>query len=114
MRDGAHAGEGFVRSGARTGLVIGVLLLSACATTKQMQVQSALTKAGVPVPMAECMAEPLARDLSTAQLRSLGKVAKSAKQELSAQQALDLLRRDVDPETVGVVVRAGLGCLLRG
>ena len=90
------------------------LLLSSCATTKQMQVQSALLKAGVPQPMAVCMAEPLARDLTTAQLRSLGKVAKSAKQELSKQAALDLLRRDVDPETVGVVVRAGLGCLLRG
>lgn len=100
--------------GIRNGILLGALLLSGCATTKQMQVQSALTKAGVPVPMAECMAEPLASDLTTTQLRGLGKVAKAAKQELSAQQALDLLRRDVDPETVGVVVRAGLGCLLRG
>jgi hypothetical protein len=33
---------------------------------------------------------------------------------LGSQQALDLLRRDVDPEMAGVVVRAGLGCLLRG
>ena len=90
------------------------LALGACATTKQVQVQSALLKAGVPQPMAVCMAEPLARDLTSAQLRSLGKIARSAKQELSKQAALDLLRRDVDPETVGVVVRAGLGCLLRG
>ncbi len=98
----------------RYGVVAVVVVLAGCASTKQYQVQSALTKAGVPPTMAECMAEPLARDLSTAQLRSLGKVAKASTTALSGQQALDMLRRDVDPETVGVVVRAGLGCLLRG
>jgi hypothetical protein len=96
------------------GLIAAALILSGCATTKQMQVQSALLKAGVPQTMAECMAEPLARDLSTAQLRSLSKVAKAVDTPMSGQQALDLLKRDVDPETVGVVVRAGVGCLLRG
>lgn len=98
----------------RGAIVILAILLTGCATTKQRQVQSALLKAGVPQTMAECMAEPLARDLSTAQLRSLGRVAKAKDATMSGQQALDLLKRDVDPETVGVVVRAGLGCLLRG
>jgi len=98
----------------KSGMILLAMLLAGCATTKQLQVQSALLKAGVPQTMAQCMAEPLARDLTTAQLRSLGKVAKASGQALGSQQALDLLRRDVDPEMAGVVVRAGLGCLLRG
>ncbi|MGL6043930.1 MAG: hypothetical protein ACRC1J_08405, partial [Sandaracinobacteroides sp.] len=64
-----------------------------------------------------CMAEPLGAELSVTQLRSLQRVAKlaqTAPANLSQSQLLDLLKRDLDPETVGVVVRAGVGCILRG
>lgn len=93
------------------------LALAACATTKEAQVRSALTGAGLPETMATCMATPLARDLSTQQLRSLARVARLAEtrpSNLSEQQVLNILKRDLDPETVGVVVRAGLGCFMRG
>ncbi len=98
-------------------LGLGLALLAGCATTKEAQVRSALTEAGLPPPFAACMAEPMARDLSTAQLRSISRVAKLRKTEigrLSERQVIDLLKRDLDPETVGVVVRAGLGCFIRG
>jgi hypothetical protein len=92
-------------------------LLAACTTTKEAQVRTALTDAGLPPEFAQCMAEPMARDLSTAQLRSISRVARLRKTELgrlTERQVIDLLKRDLDPETVGVVVRAGLGCFLRG
>jgi hypothetical protein len=92
-------------------------LASGCATTKQAQVRSALLDAGLPQPMADCMAEPLGRDLSVGQLKSLQRVAKLAQTtptQMTQKQVMDLLKRDLDPETVGVVVRAGLGCFLRG
>ena len=91
--------------------------LAGCTATKEMQVRSALTNAGLPEPMAICMAEPLARDLSVEQLRSLSRVSKLAETRatnLSERQILDMLKRDLDPKTVGVVLRAGLGCILRG
>lgn len=90
---------------------------SACTTTKQAQVRTALLDAGLSEPMADCMAEPLGRDLSVQQLKSLQRVAKlanTAPSKMTQQQVLNLLKRDLDPETVGVVVRAGLGCFVRG
>ncbi len=91
--------------------------LAGCTATKEMRVRSALTNAGVPEPMAICMAEPLARDLSADQLRALarvGKLSRTRPTDLSERQILDMLKRDLDPETVGVVIRAGIGCILRG
>lgn len=100
------------------GLIPAVILgLSACTTTKQAQVRTALLDAGLPEPMAECMAEPLGRDLSVSQLKSLQRVAKMAQTapaNMTTQQVMNMLKRDLDPETVGVVVRAGFGCFVRG
>lgn len=98
-------------------LLIAGLALGACASTKEAQVRSALMDAGLNEPMARCMAEPMGKDLSVAQLKSLQRVAKlvnNAPAQLTQRQVMDLLKRDLDPETVGVVVRAGLGCFLRG
>jgi hypothetical protein len=91
--------------------------LAACTTTKQAQVRTALLDAGLSQPMADCMAEPLGRDLSVSQLRSLQRVAKlanTAPANMTQQQVMTMLKRDLDPETVGVVVRAGVGCFVRG
>lgn len=94
-----------------------LLALAGCATTKQAQVRSALLEAGLSEPMANCMAEPLGKELSVGQLKSLQRVAKLADTSparLTQKQVMDLLKRDLDPETVGVVVRAGIGCFVRG
>lgn len=98
-------------------LLTGLALLGACATTREARVRAALSDAGLPPPMAQCMAEPLARDLSESQLRSLSRVARIGRTKvgrMTNSQFLDLLKRDMDPETVGIVVRAGVGCFLRG
>jgi hypothetical protein len=97
--------------------VLTLLALAGCATTKEAQVRSALLDAGLPPPMATCMAEPMGQQLSVSQLKSLQRVAKlaqTAPANMTQKQVMDLLKRDLDPETVGVVVRAGLGCALRG
>lgn len=94
-----------------------LLAVAGCATTKQAQVRSALLDAGLSEPMANCMAEPLGSELSVGQLKSLQRVAKLANTSparMSQKQIMDLLKRDLDPETVGVVVRAGIGCFVRG
>ena len=94
-----------------------LLALSACATTKQAQVRTALVDAGMPEPMASCMAEPLGSELSVSQLKSLQRVAKLANTsptKMTQKQLMDLMKRDLDPKTVGVVVRAGIGCFVRG
>ena len=94
-----------------------ILALPACTTTKQAQVRTALLDAGLSQPMADCMAEPLGRDLSVNQLKSLQSVARLANTspaKMTTQQVMNLLKRDLDPETVGVVVRAGVGCFVRG
>ncbi len=94
-----------------------LLALAGCATTKEAQVRSALLDAGLSEPMANCMAEPLGSDLSVSQLRSLKRVAQLANTsptKMTQKQVMDLLKRDLDPQTVGVVVRAGIGCFVRG
>jgi len=93
------------------------LLAAGCATSREAQVRRALTDAGLPPSVSACMAEPLARDLSARQLQSLARVGRSLAGKggkLTEGQVLDMLRRDLDPETVGVVVRAGIGCIVRG
>lgn len=94
-----------------------LLAVAGCAASKKAQVRSALTNAGLPPTYATCMAQPLARDLSVGQLKSLQRVAKlaqTAPARMTERQVMDLLKRDLDPQTVGVVVRAGVGCFLRG
>jgi hypothetical protein len=98
-------------------LLLGLLALAGCATSREGQVRTALTNAGVPQPVAQCMAEPLARDLSNEQLRSLARVAKLARtptRAMTVEEAMNVIRREVDPGTVAVVLRAGLGCFVRG
>jgi hypothetical protein len=93
------------------------LLFVGCTTTKQAQVRTALTDAGLPPSVAACMAEPMGEELSVNQLKSLQRVAKLAKTapaDLTQRQVMDLLQRELDPQTVGVVLRAGVGCFLRG
>ena len=97
--------------------ILPIFLVSACATTKEAQVRSALMDAGLNEPMASCMAVPMGKELSVGQLRSLQRVSKlvnTAPSKLTQRQVMDLLKRDLDPETVGVVVRAGFGCFVRG
>lgn len=91
--------------------------LAGCAASREAQIRTALTNAGLPQPMAQCMAPPLASDLSNDQLRSISRIAKAIddpNRVRNERDLVELLRRDLDPNTVAVVVRAGVGCYLRG
>lgn len=97
-----------------------ILLLAAvagCAASREARIASALTEAGLRPDLARCMATPIARDLSSDQLRSLQRVARLSSdraKDMTGGQILDTLQKsNLDPETVAVLARAGLGCFLR-
>jgi hypothetical protein len=93
------------------------VLLAGCAATKEMRVRMALADAGVPAAQAACMAAPMARQLSTQQLRDLGRVAglnRDTLGQLTLGEAYSRISRVVDAPTLAVITRAGLACLLRG
>jgi hypothetical protein len=95
------------------------LLAAACATTavKESRVRSALVDAGVRPALASCMARPMAEQLSVEQLRRLQAVrgiTRAPMRDITMGEVYDLMRRSVDPETMSVVTRAGLGCAITG
>ncbi|WP_448582812.1 hypothetical protein [Thermaurantiacus sp.] len=100
----------------RLGTVAGLVLLSGCAVSKEARIRAALTDAGVPEPMAACMAERMADDLTNEQLRMLAQAASVARRparELTLDQALKALRTVGDPATIGVLALATTGCIGR-
>lgn len=91
-------------------LLLPILLLAACAS-REARIESALVDAGIPPSMAECMASPLAKDLSNDQLKRLARA--SGADGTYPRDASEALRRlDLDSRTIAVVVRASVGCLL--
>jgi len=79
-------------------------------------VRAALTDAGVPPKTAACMADIMAEDLSTAQLRALAEVADTARApvgSITLDQALKTLRTVGDPTTIGVIALASTRCVGR-
>lgn len=99
-----------------TGLLAFPLLLAGCATP-QARVEAGLMKAGLPQPMAECMADRMVRKLSITQLRrlqSLSTVPKTDYRAISIDQFVHKVRALEDPEIIGVTSKAALICALRG
>lgn len=82
---------------------------------KEGRVRAHLVQFGLSEPMARCLAKPLARDLSVAQLRQLGGLAKAVRdrREPHGTTALiEQLTRTGDPQIVAVAGKAALGCAL--
>ncbi|MDW8413921.1 MAG: hypothetical protein RMK78_00405 [Thermaurantiacus sp.] len=89
------------------------LALGACVATKEARVRRALMEAGVPEPVARCMARPMAEDLSVAQLRALADAARLARRpvgEVTVAEAFRALRRVGDPQVIGTLAATGLSC----
>lgn len=100
-------------------LLLVPLALAGCATTavKETHVRSALVDAGVRPATAECMARPMAEQLSVEQLRRLREARQLARTDfgqMTLGQVYDALRRSLDAETMSVVTRAGLRCVPLG
>lgn len=92
-------------------------LLAGCAINREARIRSVLVDAGLPQATARCMASPLARDLSDDQLRRLADVARlthTEVREIDANTAMRTLAAGLDPATMRVMMRVGVGCLLQG
>ncbi|MGH6612895.1 hypothetical protein [Sphingomonas sp.] len=88
-------------------LVLPALLLSACSTPETLT-RDGLIKAGIPKPIAGCMARRMVDRLSLLQLRRLSALGK-AKQSRDIEQFLRSIRSLNDPEIVRVTTSsAGL------
>ena len=95
--------------------VIAVLALSACATP-ETRVRTALLDAGLPQPIAACMADRMVDRLSLIQLNKLSSLKKLRSRDaskLSVEEFLKRTRSLQDPEILGVVSSSGLICAIR-
>lgn len=99
----------------KTSLLLLLAPLAACATTYEARVERELLDAGLPAPVASCMAERLVDRLSASQLRSLGRLKELRGQDIGAMRVDELLRRAqalVDPEIYAVLTTTGIGCAI--
>lgn len=92
------------------------LVLVSC-VDKEGRVRSNLVELGFSDPAARCMARPIAQELSIAQLQRLGSLAKALQtsdRPRGTQRVLERLAGVGDPEIIGVVGQATLGCMFAG
>ena len=95
--------------------VLAVLALSACATP-ETRVRTALLDAGLPQPIAACMADRMVDRLSLIQLNKLSSLKKLRSRDASKLSVDEFLKRTrslQDPEILGVVSSSGLICAIR-
>lgn len=90
-------------------------MLSGCATP-ETRVRTALLDAGLPPPIASCMADRMVDRLSLLQLNKLGglkKLRSSDASKLSVDEFLRRTRSLQDPEILSVVTSSGLICAIK-
>ncbi len=100
----------------RIGLAAGSVLLCGCAVSKEARIRTALTDAGVPRPVAVCMADIMAEDLTVEQLRAMADAAALVRrpgEDVTLERALRALRTVGDPAIVGTLALATAGCVAR-
>lgn len=91
-----------------------VLALAACATP-ETRVRTALLDAGLPPPIAGCMADRMIDRLSLGQLNKLSSLKKLRRGEMRNLSVDEFLRRTrslQDPAILSVVTSSGLVCAL--
>lgn len=89
--------------------------LAACATP-ETRVRTALLDAGLPKPIAACMADRMVDRLSLVQLNRLSglkKLRNKDMRKLSVDEFLKRTRSLQDPEILGVVTSSGLICAIK-
>lgn len=92
-----------------------VLVLSACATP-ETRVRTALVDAGLPKPIATCMADRMVDRLSLIQLNKLSGLKKLRNKDMQKTSIDEFLKRTrslQDPEILGVVTSSGLICAVK-
>lgn len=86
--------------------------LAACATPES-RVRGALVSAGLPQPVAACMADRMVDRLSVQQLRKLDRLGKLKGRDAGDITVKELVKRTKalqDPEVLGVVTSSGVVC----
>jgi len=96
---------------AKTRRLIPLLLIAALAgcSSPEQRVRAGLVGAGVPQPIAGCMATRMTDRLSLAQLRRLGEIGK-ARRARGVGELIRELRSLNDPEIVDVTATAAALC----
>lgn len=92
----------------------GTALLAGCATP-ETRVRSALMEAGLPQPVAACMADRMVDRLSLGQLNKLRGLGQLREDDLMTINMRTFLRRTrslQDPEILSVVTTSGAVCAL--
>jgi hypothetical protein len=93
-----------------------MLAVAGCATpSPEARVRASLLNAGLPRPMAECMAQRLVDRLSMQELRKLGSLAKLREKnvgDMSIKELMHRVRALDDPHILKVVTTAGIGCAI--
>ncbi len=95
-------------------LALPLLALSACATP-ETRVRTALIDAGLPRPIATCMAQRMVDRLSLAQLQRLSHLSGLNERTIGQMTVREFIRKaDAlgDPQILTVVTTAGLGCAI--
>lgn len=94
--------------------VFPLVALAACATPES-RVRTALLNAGLPKPVATCMAQRMVNRLSIGQLQKLSRLSGIGERQIGQLTVRELLKQTAalgDPEILGVVTSAGLGCVI--
>jgi hypothetical protein len=92
--------------------MVAFLALAGCATP-ETRIRTALTEAGLPKPVAGCMAGRMVDRLSLWQLnklRGLSKLQGKNAKKLSIDEFVKRTKALQDPEILGVVTSSGLIC----
>ena len=98
--------------------LLAFLTLAACAQPFQGRVAGRLAEAGLPRPMAECMAGRWVDRLSVLQLRKISGLAEDLRRErgerrLTVGRFVERVRQVDDPEIFEVVSRSAVACALK-
>ena len=92
-----------------------LFLVAACAQPFEGRVASRLAEAGLPRPVADCMAGRWVERLSLLQLRKISSLADTLRGErgrLTIVRFVAKARQIDDPEIVEVVTRSSIACAL--
>jgi hypothetical protein len=100
-------------------LLLPLALAAACAQPFEGRVAGRLAEAGLPRPMADCMAKRWVERLDLVQLQKISAVADDLSRERSQNRLtigrfVDRIRAVDDPEIVEVVTTSSLACALVG
>lgn len=99
----------------RTATLLLSALATACAPPLEGRIAGELVEAGLPQPIARCMAERWADRLSIVQLRKIAELTRHARDEsgrITVGRFVTRVRALDDPEIVQVVTRSSVYCAL--